>query len=304
MKKLICLCIGLIALQTVAVHAQSDEDCRLLLQLAKEHYMQLGEKATLPEFDNIFDLCGGSIAAEAKAFLREQRNNKKPVETITVKGVTFKMILVKGGTFQMGSNDGYDWEKPVHNVTLSDYYIAETEVTQELWEAVMGSNPSYFKGGRRPVEQVSWQDCQAFIEELNYLTGRHFRLPTEAEWEYAARGGNRSGHYTYSGGGNIDAVGWYSGNSGKETHNVATKRPNELGLYDMTGNVWEWCQDWYGSYSSGSATNPKGPSSGQYRVPRGGSWDSDAAYGRVSLRSFCTPSGRHNDLGFRLVCPK
>ena len=302
--------MGLFMLQSAAVFAQDlDAECRNLLRLAKKHYLELGEKETAKEFETIINLCGGSIAAEAKAFLREQKN-KKPVETITVKGVTFKMILVEGGTFNMGSNDGYEWEKPVHSVTLSDYYIAETEVTQELWEAVMGTSvrqqrgewPIYGEGANYPMYYVDWNEVQEFITRLNQLTGKHFRLPTEAEWEYAARGGNRSGHYTYSGGGNIDAVGWYRGNSGGETHNVATKRPNELGLYDMSGNVWELCHDWYGDYSSASQTNPAGPDSGSRRVIRGGSWSDPAARVRVSSARYnSTPSERNGFLGFRLA---
>ena len=225
------------------------------------------------------------------------------VETITVNGVSFKMVRVEGGTFWMGSDeeDAYDNEKPVHQVTLYPFSIGETEVTQELWQAVMGSNPSYFKGPRCPVEMVSWEDCQNFIRELNSLTGRNFRLPTEAEWEYAARGGKKSKGYEFSGCDDIDEVAWYYDNSGGQTHDVATKRANELGLYDMSGNVWEWCQDWYSDYSSGSQTNPKGPSSGSIRVYRGGSWDYFARSCRVSRRSRAAPSGRNYNLGLRLA---
>ena len=227
-------------------------------------------------------------------------------EVITVKGVSFKMIGVQGGTFTMGAtseqgSDAYDDEKPAHQVTLSTFSIGETEVTQELWQAVMGSNPSRFSGPRRPVEKVSWEDCQNFIRELNSLTGRHFRLPTEAEWEYAARGGRKANGHKYAGSSAIDNVAWYWDNSGSQTHDVATKRANELGLYDMSGNVWEWCQDWKGDYSSSSQTNPKGPSSGSSRVSRGGSWIDDARCCRVSLRRNYTPSGRDIDLGLRLA---
>ena len=225
---------------------------------------------------------------------------------VMVNGVSFTMIKVEGGTFRMGAtseqgSDADSDEKPVHSVTLSDYYIGETEVTQELWEAVMGSNPSNFKGSQKPVESVSWYDCKEFITKLNKLIGKNFRLPTEAEWEYAARGGNKSKGYKYSGSNTIDDVAWYDGNSGKATHNVKTKSPNELGIYDMSGNVWEWCEDWKGDYSSGSQTNPTGPSSGSIRVLRGGCWYDYAEDCRVSLRDDLNPGSRIDDSGFRLA---
>ena len=222
-------------------------------------------------------------------------------QTYTVKGVSFKMVSVEGGTFQMGSTSGNSYEQPVHSVKLSSFSIGQTEVTQELWEAVMGSNPSYHTGNKQPVEYVSWNDCQTFITKLNQLTGKTFRLPTEAEWEYAARGGNQSNGYTYSGSNTIDDVAWYTSNSSSTTHAVATKAPNELGIYDMSGNVFEWCQDWYGSYSSGNQTNPTGPTSGSYRVCRGGCWKNYAADCRVTYRDFGTPTGTVNHLGLRLA---
>ena len=224
----------------------------------------------------------------------------------TANGVPFKMIRVDGGTFMMGAtseqgNDAYDWEKPAHQVTVSSYYIGETEVTQELWQAVMGSNPSNFSGSQKPVEKVGWDDCQEFIRKLNSLTGQNFRLPTEAEWEFAARGGNQSRGYKYSGSNTIGNVAWYNENSNAETHEVATKSANELGLYDMSGNVWEWCQDWYDSYSSSSQTNPTGSSSGSYRVDRGGSWNFNARGCRVSYRDDFSPVDGDIDLGLRLA---
>ena len=222
-------------------------------------------------------------------------------ETFTVKGVQFTMMPVEGGTFQMGSETGDSDEKPVHEVKLNGFSIGQTEVTQELWEAVMGTNPSYWKGLKLPVEKVSWDNCQTFITKLNSLTGQQFRLPTEAEWEYAARGGNQSKGYTYSGSNNLEDVAWYTSNSGSETHNVGTKSPNELGIYDMSGNVWEWCQDWVDSYSSSSQTNPAGPSSGSRRVIRGGSWRSSVGGCRVAYRSYCWPDSRYDDLGLRLA---
>ena len=228
--------------------------------------------------------------------------------TFTVNGVSFEMIAVEGGTFTMGAtseqgSDAYDDEKPAHQVTLSSYYIGKTEVTQELWQAVMGSNPSKFSGTNLPVEKVSWEDCQSFVIKLNELTGKNFRLPTEAEWEYAARGGNKSNGFKFSGGNNIAEVAWYSENGNKISHPVATKAPNELGIYDMSGNVWEWCSDWYSSsyYTSSSQTNPTGPNSGSYRVYRGGSWSGNDRYCRVSHRDSNYPSYRFNYVGLRLA---
>lgn len=228
-------------------------------------------------------------------------------QTFTVNGVQFTMVAVKGGTFTMGAtseqgSDVWDFEKLAHQVTLSDYYIGQTEVTQALWKAVMGSNPSRRIGDNLPVENVSWNDCQAFIQKLNQLTGKQFRLPTEAEWEYAARGGRKSRDYKYAGGNNIGSVAWYDGNSGKETHAVATKQANELGIYDMSGNVWEWCSDWYGDYTSSSQSDPQGPSSGSRRVLRGGGCYNNARYCRVSYRSYGTLGYRINGLGLRLSC--
>ena len=230
--------------------------------------------------------------------------NQNPLSnrTFTANGVSFTMVGVQGGTFQMGSNDGDDGEKPVHSVTLSSYYIGQTEVTQALWKAVMGTNPSNWIGNNLPVEQVSWNDCQTFIRNLNQLTGKTFRLPTEAEWEFAAKGGRQSRGFKYSGNTNIDYVAWYYSNSGSKAHPVATKSPNELGIYDMSGNVWEWCQDWYGNYSSSAQTNPKGPRSGFCRVLRGGSWYYIAMYCRSAYRNFANPADRYLDsLGLRLV---
>lgn len=225
--------------------------------------------------------------------------------TYTVKGVTFTMIEVPGSTFTMGAtseqgSDAYANESPTHSVTLGSYWIGQTEVTQELWTAVMGSNPSYFKGDNLPVESVSWEDCQEFIAKLNALTGEKFRLPTEAEWEYAARGG-RSGGTMYAGSNDISSVAWYSDNSSDQTHQVSTKAANRLGIYDMSGNVWEWCQDWYGGYDAAEQTNPQGTASGSYRVSRGGSWSYVARFCRVSSRDFDSPSFRNKLLGLRLA---
>lgn len=245
--------------------------------------------------------------------------------TFTVNGVSFKMVKVAGGTFQMGAtseqeSDALDFEYPVHSVTLSDYYIGETEVTQALWYAVMGYKPtsggsqwtsSFGIGDDFPAYYVSWNDCQEFITKLNQLTGMSFRLPTEAEWEFAARGGNYSQGYKYAGSNTIGDVAWYYDNSyglgsndpNYGTHAVGTKAPNELGLYDMSGNVYEWCQDWFDLryYSSSPQTDPTGPSSGSSRVKRGGGWDYFARCCRVSDRDRIIPSERSISYGLRLA---
>ena len=239
-------------------------------------------------------------------------------QTFTVNGVSFTMIAVKGGTFTMGAtaeqgSDAYSDEKPTHQVTLSDYYIGETEVTQKLWQAVMGTTIQERAkkgmhdtslngvGNSYPMYYISWDDCQTFITKLNQLTGKNFRLPTEAEWEYAARGGQKSRGYKYAGSNTLSDVAWHTGNSGSKTHPVKQKQANELGLYDMTGNVCEWCQDWYGNYGSAAQTNPIGPSSGSGRVRRGGGWNYSASCCRVAYRYYGSPGDRYGYLGFRVV---
>ncbi len=215
------------------------------------------------------------------------------------------MVYVEGGTFVMGGTseqggEAYDDEKPTHSVTLSSYYLSDHEVTQAEWEAVMGSNSSYFKGGNLPVQSVSWEDCQEFIRKLNILTGLRYRLPTEAEWEYAARGGSKSRGYKYSGSNTLGDVAWYRDNSGSKTHSVKSKQSNELGLYDMSGNIWEWCQDGCGSYSSSSQSNPQGDAN-SIREIRGGSWDCSARSCRVSNRDVSDQWDRYDGIGLRLA---
>ena len=212
-----------------------------------------------------------------------------------------EMIFVEGGTFVMGTNTGISEEKPVHNVTLSSFYMGKYEVTQAQWKAIMGSNPSAFKDcDNCPVERVNWDDVQDFIIKLNGQTKKNYRLPTEAEWEYAARGGKLSKGYLYSGSDNLKKVAWFS-QTADETHEVGTKKPNELGLFDMTGNVYEWCSDRYGAYSSDSQTNPTG-SYGRLRVKRGGSWgyESSDEYFWTTYRGAEIPTTRDVNLGFRL----
>ena len=236
----------------------------------------------------------------------EEERIKSQPRVFNVNGVSFELLYVKGGSFTMGctaeqNGDCNNDEKPTHNVVLSDYYMGKYEVTQELWTAVMGKNPSNKKGDNLPVENVSWNDVQDFIRALNQLTGQNFSLPTEAQWEYAARGGCKSKGYKYSGGNIIGNVAWYADNSGSTPHPVGTRDPNELGLYDMSGNVWEWCYDWYGGYSSETQHNPTGPTSGSIRVLRGGSWSYFAGLARVSYRLYGQPGSRFSGRGFRLV---
>ncbi|MBO6026489.1 MAG: SUMF1/EgtB/PvdO family nonheme iron enzyme [Bacteroidales bacterium] len=274
---------------------------------------------------------------QVKATLKE---GAKDEEIVTVNGVSFTMKLIKGGTFQMGDANGDADEKPVHDVTVSSFYMGETEVTQALWKAVMGNNPSFFKGDNLPVECVNWNDCQTFIRKLNQLTGKNFRLPTEAEWEFAARGGTQSSLYNgesiivkgKNNSPNLDALAWYAGNCGRNytnaegcdvyngfdittwrekqyadpkggTHPVKKKQPNANGLYDMLGNVWEWCSDWYSEYNTIALNNPSGPSFGSARVLRGDSWRDRAINCRVSFRIYYPPTNRGNSVGFRLALP-
>jgi formylglycine-generating enzyme required for sulfatase activity len=236
------------------------------------------------------------------------------------------MALVHGGTFTMGSpasEAGRAGDEAQHQVTVSSFYIGRYEVTQKEWVAVMGSNPSYFKGDDLPVESVSWYEAVAYcnarsVKEgltpaytvVNTLIGATvtwnrsasgYRLPTEAEWEYAARGGSGVGYLIYAGSNNVDGVGWYWDNSGSKTHPVGTKAANGLGIYDMTGNVWEWCWDWYGTYPTSPQTDPIGAPSGAGRVARGGSWHFYGQNLRSAYRNTITPSSRYDVLGFRLV---
>ena len=270
----------------------------------------------------------------------EEDSYDKPL-TFTVNGVSFRMLPVEGGTFTMGAtaeqgSDARDNEKPTHSVTLSSYYMGETEVTQALWQAVMGTNPSHFSGQNLPVDNVNWFNAVEFCNRLSEIIGLQpyyvidkdhddpndidynfslkwsvivnagangFRLPTEAEWEYAARGGKNSHGYKYSGSDNLDEVAWYAGNSCGETHTIKTKQPNELGIYDMSGNVWEWCYDWHGAYVSACLTNPLGVTKGKHRICRGGGICPANYNGnyRVSLRGYQHSSLHSMDNGFRLL---
>ena len=234
--------------------------------------------------------------------------NPPAQEIFEVNGTSFIMVDVEGGTFIMGAtseqgDEGWSHEYPTHNVSLSSFKIGQTEVTQTLWEAVMGNNPSHYQADlNQPVENVSWEECMIFISKLNEITGRNFRMPTDSEWEYAARGGKRSKGYKYSGGNDIDKVAWYKNNGGATTHIVATKIPNELGIYDMSGNVYEMCQDFWGSYADNPQTDPIGAGFYYTRVRRSGSFNMDARYCRVSCRDeFQVHNVGSNTLGLRLA---
>ena len=263
----------------------------------------------------LFDLLEKSEQAFAKELedlkRQEEEEGQKRMasEEAKRKAWIIEMVEVEGGTFTMGAtpeqgSDCYCPEKPAHQVTLSSFNIGKYPVTQAQWKAVMGKNPSYFEGDNLPVETVSWEDVQIFIRLLNRsnaAAGKKYRLPTEAEWEYAARGGRRSKGYKYSGSDNLNDVAWYEDNSGNTTHPVGAKSPNELGIYDMNGNVWEWCQNRFSIYCSKAQTNPKGPRSLLGGVTRGGSWNCFARNCRVSIRCFSSNKGRNNFRGFRLA---
>ncbi|MDM8524989.1 SUMF1/EgtB/PvdO family nonheme iron enzyme [Desulfococcaceae bacterium HSG8] len=232
--------------------------------------------------------------------IRQRTSADNGVRTVN----SMEFVRVPGGKFRMGcgswAGSCYSGEKPVHEVYVDDFYMGKYEVTQGQWKKIMGSNPSRSnKGDSYPVENVSWNDVQEFIRKLNEQSDGKYRLPTEAEWEYACRSGGKS--EKYCGGSNIDKLAWYGGNSGSETHSVGRKAPNGLGIYDMSGNVWEWCRDWYGNYPSGSVRNPKGPNSGSPRVLRGGSWGDSAAGCRSAHRYGISPGYRYSFYGLRLV---
>lgn len=253
-----------------------------------------------------------------KAMMDKKDKSTKDL-TISINGVSFVMKYVEGSDFYMGTqSDNPDEpnfdidapleEQPVHKVMLNSFYLGETEVTQALWLAVMGEDPGwddkYGFGSNYPSYNVSWDDCQEFIRTLNRYTGKRFRLPTEAEWEYAARGGNKSKGYRYAGSNLVDQVSWHQDNSGNIAHPVKLKKVNELKLYDLSGNLWEWCSDWYDDYCSDSQSNPKGPSEGTIRVIRGGSWYDDYDYGRPSNRFYSVPDYASYYIGFRIALSK
>lgn len=244
----------------------------------------------------------------------ETKSDNKKL-TINVDGISFEMVYVEGDTFTMGADTVIDkdfWgdEMPNHKVVLSDYYIGKLEVTQDLWKKVLGTIPSdNYKGSGKsdsyPVERVSWNDCQKFISKLNQMTKKNFDLPTEAQWEFAARGGKKSQSYKFSGGDGMKIVGWCDENSEDETHQTGKKKANELGIFDMSGNVREWCSDWYAVYDTTLQIDPEGPlipqSGDSVRVARGGSFSDPPSYCRNSFRQKSLPSSKMNYVGLRLV---
>ncbi len=252
---------------------------------------------------------GQIIRKNGKRFVKKESsisNSNSPKEVINK--LINNMVYVEGGTFLMGAssepgNDASYWNEPIHEVTISSFYICRYEVTQEEWTSIMNTsnNPSSFKGMKKPVENISWAQCQSFINMLNYVSGKHFRLPTEAEWEYAARGGSKTKGFRYSGSNILNEVGWNKGNSSSSTHVVGKLKPNELGLYDMSGNVYEWCSDWFKKYKSNKQYNPTGPQNGTKRVSRGGCWFSP----ETSCRVYTHDGGKLDASplkGFRLAC--
>ena len=296
------------------------------------------ESPSMEQKNNAVSVVDTAVTKEKERIAREkEEKERKEKYAQTLKNLVNSFVYVEGGTFQMGSNYGTDGEKPVHNVTLSSFYMSKTEITQLQWIVVMKKNSSYYDGDNYPVKQVSWYDAIVFCNRFSILENKTpvysvngetdpdtwgytpcmggsisgnitmnikatgYRLPTEAEWEYAAKGGNKSKGFIYSGSDILNEVAWYNSNSKSEIHDVATKTPNELGLYDMSGNVMEWCWDWYGSYSSGSQTNPRGSSSGVFRVLRGGGWRYDLSRCRSGRRASYGPDGRSDCGGFRLV---
>lgn len=255
-------------------------------------------KQILP-LDSMFcPTCGCKLENNTK-----QVNEDRSKVSFAIGSVSFNMIKVEGGTFKMGSTTGEGRERPVHEVTLSPYYIGETQVTQALWTEVMGENPSDFIGDNKPVNRVNWFDCEHFIKKLNEITNQKFRFPTEAEWEFSARGGKKSKGYEYAGSNKIEDVAWFDDNSNGEVHQITKKKPNELGIYDMSGNVWEWCQDWgeRGYYKKSPNKDPQGPSSGTSRVVRGGGRNSIAGNCRIAYRNFNSPDNKRSSIGLRLV---
>jgi formylglycine-generating enzyme required for sulfatase activity len=258
----------------------------------------------------IFFYVNQSIAQDTYQKSKRKKKNKSSIVVPTVSqafldSIRENMVWVTGGSFVMGNNISEPDERPAYEVVIDGFAISRYPVTQRQWMVIMERNPSDFPGcDQCPVDKVSWDDAQVFIQKLNVLTGKKYTLPTEAEWEYAAKGGRDApGNFRYAGSDDIDSVGWYAGNSGRMPHPVGQKKPNELGLYDMTGNVWEWCQDWYAKfyYEQNESNNPQGPSSGSGRVRRGGSWYTQSTNCKTSTRNNVRQDYFDDIGGFRLA---
>ena len=277
----------------ISVSYRADANVMLYATLVELPSGRTISTATITSKTAIFPLVGASQDLVNRLLLPHKF-------TETTAGVNIHMVLVGGGTFQMGLDDAPTvGEKPAHAVALDDYYIGATEITQGQWRAVMGNNPSHFRGDNLPVDGVTWEEAKLFCKKLSELSGRHYTLPTEAQWEYAASGGGQTPH---AGSVNLDEIAWYGVNSGRRTHAVALKAPNVLGIYDMSGNIWEWCSDWYAPYESADQLNPTGPQLGTERVLRGGSWIIEAEHCRITYRNANVPTARDNNYGFRVVC--
>ena len=293
--------------QAAELHKAHNVDLVVVISLSYRSSANIILYATLLELPSGSMLNTATIASETATFpligASQDLVDKLMLPhkfTETTAGVNMQMVLVGAGTFQMGLDDAPTvGEQPAHKVALDDYYIGATEVTQGQWRAIMGNNPSHFRSDNLPVEGVTWEEAQLFCKKLSELSGRLYTLPTEAQWEYAASGGVQT---PYSGGVNLDEVAWYESNSGRRTHPVALKLPNTLGIYDMSGNVWEWCSDWYAPYELADQLNPTGPQSGTERVLRGGSWIIEAEHCRITYRNANAPTSRDNNYGFRVVC--
>ena len=284
-------------------------DVRSSKRSEAEAYLDAQDEHTIEAYKAFLDdFANGKYKTRAKRAIEKLKASKakeikpKPKQKPPTPKGPIEMVLVEGGTFMMGSEDGRDIEKPVHQVHLDSFEIGKYPLTQKQWQDIMGNNPSHFAGENLPVERVSWFDASAFIKKINAkYPGMNYRLPTEAEWEYAARGGNKSKGFPYAGSNDLNEIGWYWENSEEKTHLVGQKKANELGIHDMSGNVFEWCKDFYGAYPSENQTNPKGPDKGDYRVMRGGSWNRSASSCRVSLRFNNIPNDRDFYYGFRLA---
>lgn len=268
----------------------------------REQFFRTNDSLDAISRDTIFYKVGNSKKKLKMAWSRNTSNIQKKIIT----ELLAQMIYVEGGTFQLGCLEPIDslcteYEKPVQKIKLSSYYIAQHEVTQLLWLELMGYNPNPFKNNKFPVANVSWNETQEFIKKLNHLTNLKFALPTEAQWEYAAKGGSKSKNTVFAGHKDVKKVAWYKENANGMYHVVGTLHPNELNLFDMNGNVWEWCSDYYSPYTPENKENPTGPSSGNTRVYRGGSWLDNLNYTRITSRNSGNPNQKMNCLGFRLV---